>query len=319
MEEKVDVAINIFAKPWQTSLAILSILRMSGEHINKIWLQFEPMGSRFDTLSSYAIIKYLTQNDIKHEVSQPDKWLAREPVTDEMLKTWKGRAGIRYETAFENSNSRLLFLMHNDIWVFKDIIGALKKNIGDAFIIGELGQCWNCPAANPDIACEVMNQEKCTPLTYMEFRPTHAQLCQLYESARKKNVFIRPYDTDNFEGEFKEQPWPLPECRVNEWACLLNLELARPLTAPHATVYPPGAFRKCGDFNLDIITPFFRGMHAQGLTAKHFDIKKYIKHWVGTGNKSPGKYAFSEDRAKGLIQKHFPEYIEWLKNEGEKI
>lgn len=319
MSEKVDVAINILGKPWQTALSILSLIQWSGEHINKFWLQFEPVGSKFDSLSPYAIVKYLHERGVKYELSQPAVWLACNVPAAETFKSAESRYSIRYEHAFENSKARLLFLMHNDIWVRADIICVLKENMGEAFIIGELGQCWNCPAANEEVSREVMGQGKCTPDNYHDYKPDYQQLCALYRTARDKDIFVRPYDTENFEGEFKKQPWPLPECRVNEWACLIDLEKTRPLSLPWGKAWPPGTFRKCGSFNLDTITPFFRDIHAQGLYAKNVNVRKYLKHWVGTGNKTPGKYAFSEDRAKGLIEKNYPHYMDWLKSAGEKI
>ena len=53
--ETVDVAVNIFAKPFQTALSLLSLLKHSGEHVGVIWLQFEPYGSRHDAISPYYI------------------------------------------------------------------------------------------------------------------------------------------------------------------------------------------------------------------------------------------------------------------------
>ena len=37
----VDVALNVFAKPYQTALSVLSLLRFCRERINTIFFQFE--------------------------------------------------------------------------------------------------------------------------------------------------------------------------------------------------------------------------------------------------------------------------------------
>lgn len=317
--DKVDVAINIFAKPYQTALSILSLLDKSGPHINSFWLQFEPMGSKFDTSSPYAIAAYLRELGISCHISQPENWLAREAATDNMLKDANARLAIRYENAFENSKSKLLFLMHNDVFVLQDVLGDMKQKLGSAFAIGQLGQCWNCPAANAELARDVLGTPPCKPDSYQTIKPSHKQLCELYQEARKRGIFARPYEYDNFAGEFEEQPWPLPECRINEWAILINLELVRPLCIPHGDAWPPGAFRLCAGHNLDIITPFFRDLHAKGLHARHFDLSRQIKHWVGTGNKSALKYAYSEDRAQNLLKKHYPAYIDWLNKTDKNI
>lgn len=316
---KIDVAVNIFGKPYQTALSLLSLIKESGKHINKIWLQYEPVGSRHDRASPYAIVQYLRENTpFGIETSQPDNWLARQPVVKAILDDPAARMGIRYQYAFEKSNSRLLFIMHNDIFVFKDIIGVLEDKIEDAIACGFVGQCWNCPAANDGIMREVMNCSACSPERYLDTKPTHTQLCEIYKQARKKGIFARPYDKDGFKGEFAVNPWPLPECRVNEWACLINLEKARPLCAPVGNAMPPGAFGVCGEHNLDTAVPWFRDMHKAGFHANHVDVTRYVKHWVGTGNKTPLKYAHAEDNAATILHKHFPSFTIWLSEKSKK-
>lgn len=310
---KTDVAVNIFAKPFQTALSLLSLINHSKSHIGTIWLQFEPVGSKHDPIPAYFIAKYIT--DVLHlecQISQPDYWLDLNPPDENRLDEKSYRFGIRYQYAFENSPAEFLFLMHNDVFIFKDILGALIKNIGDYFAIGQLGQCWNCPAANFELMNEVMQSSACTPDNHLQIKPTKAQLQSLYRLAQEKGIFVRPYDVSD-QSEFSVQPWPLPECRINEWACLLNLKLARSLCRPTGNGYPPGAYRQCGPLTLDIGVPWFRHMYANGFQAKHFDISTYLKHWVGTGNNTAIKYAYSEDRALNLLKKYYPGYMTWLK------
>ena len=44
--DTIDVAMNIFAKPYQTALSVLSLFKHSGGHVGNVWLQFEPYGSQ---------------------------------------------------------------------------------------------------------------------------------------------------------------------------------------------------------------------------------------------------------------------------------
>ena len=309
----VDVAVNIFAKPWQTALSLLSLHRQSGQHINTWWLQFEPVGSKFDQLSPYWIVPYLNKElNLNVRVHQPDEWQARTPADPEKLKSLDYRRQLRYGAAFEDSQSPFLFLVHNDVFIRRNLVKALLQNIGDAFAIGQLGQCWNCPASNREIAASV-GCDACAPATYCDFRPDFETLGKLYKEARTKGFPARPYDRDNFSEEFEQQPWPLPECRINEWACLINMDLARDVKIPEGDVWPPGAYRECSSHNLDVVTPFFRDMHAHGFRARHFNIKPYMDHWIGTGNKSRIRYTYSEDRAKSLLEKFFPDYMKWLR------
>lgn len=308
---KIDVAVNIFAKPFRSSLALLSLVRQCGPHIGKLWLQFEPVGIKYDQIPAYCIYEYIRENDLAQcEASQPEIWLAREAADEALLRDKKRRMNLRYECAFENSKAPLLFLMHNDIYLIKDLLGPMRQVMGDAFAIGHVGQCWNCPAANAGLMAEVMGSPPCSSATYLDVRPDHKQLLALYAKAREKDKFCRPYKLDT--GEFAIRPWPLPECRVNEWACLINMEKARPLTIPHGEAWPPGAYRACGEFNLDIGVAWFRDLHAKGAAARHFDIYPYLKHWGGTGKNTPMRYAKEEDKALRLLRRHFGAFVDWV-------
>lgn len=311
---QTDVAINVFAKPYQTSLAVLSLLKQSGQHIGKIWFQFEPVATKLDRIAPYCIYEYVRENDLACcEVSQPDHWGARTPVTADDLKDASKRSGVRYQTAFENSHADFLFFMHNDVFFFKDLLGLLKREIGDAFVIGQLGQCWNCPASHSELTRKVMGRAPCTPDSYLEFRPDYQQLVDLYGKAREMEIFARPYDENGFTEEFRSSPWPLPECRVNEWAALVNLAKTRSFCAPFGPAFPPGAYRICGQHNLDIMVPWFRDLHQRGLFAKNYNVKSCLHHWVGTGNNTELRYSKNEGRALNILRKHFAPYVEWLR------
>ena len=315
--EKTDVALNIFGKPWSTALSLLSLIDKCGPNVGKIWPQFEPVGSKYDTLNPYLILKYLTEKGYNVSPSQPERWLELQPPSEDMLKSFESRSCIRYENAFEKSDAKYLMLIHNDVFFIKNLLEALLKNIGDAFIIGQLGQCWNCPASKESITSKIMNCPPCSPDAYQDFKPTIKQLRGLYAEAKTQGIFARPYDADNFNGEFEQNPWPLPECRVNEWACLINMDKIRNYCVPFGDAWPPGAYRLCAKNTLDIGVPFFRDLHQKNFRAKNFNIKPYLRHWVGTGKKTPIKYAQVEDNSKLLVEKYYPEFINWLKAEGK--
>lgn len=316
---KVDVAMNIFAKPFQTSLSLLSLIKNCKERIGKIWLQYEPVGSCYDKLDPYLIIEYIKEKfDIACNASQPDFWLDLEAADPDKLYDKNYRMAIRYQYAFEHSTNKRLFVMHNDVVILKDIIGDMNAQIGDAFAIGQIGQCWNCPANNSELALQVLNCPPCSPGRYSEFKPSYAQLCELYKLAREKNIFVRPYD-EGFEGIFDKQPWPLPECRINEWTCLIDLEKVQPTHLPYGDDFPFGGYLKCGPVNLDIGVAWFRDMHARGFHAKHFNLKGYIKHWVGTGNNTPHRYAINENNALAILRRNYKDYLNWLEEKTGKI
>ncbi len=311
---KVDVALNIFAKPLQTSLALLSLVKHCRKYIDKIWLQYEPVGSCYDKVNPYVVMEYITQTyNIPCIPSQPDIWIDLEAADIARFGDKNYRMAIRYQNAFENSKSKMLFVMHNDIVILKDIIGDMLDQIGDAFAICQIGQCWNCPAKNSELAKEVLGCGPCSPAKYDQIKPSYKQLCQLYKLAKEKNIFVRPYD-EGFEGYFDKRPWPLPECRVNEWACLVNLEKVQSSHLPFGNDFPFGGYLPCGPINLDIGVAWFRDMHSHGFHARHFDMHGYIKHWVGTGNNTPHKYAINENNALLILKRNFKDYLKWLES-----
>lgn len=188
--ERVDVAVNIFAKPFQTALSLLSLLRHSGQHINVIWLQFEPYGSQHDSISTYHIAQYLRELvGERCMVFQPDHWLDLKAADPSRFSDPAYRLGIRYQYAFEHSVGRKLFLMHNDVFVLKDILGEMLRQMGDAFALGALGQCWNCPASHETLMREALGRGPCGPGSYADFQPSYAELQRLYALARAAGRF----------------------------------------------------------------------------------------------------------------------------------
>ena len=177
--------------------------------------------------------------------------------------------------------------------------------------MGGLGQCWNCPAGHEALTQEVLGRSACGPRRYADFQLSYAQLQRLYAQARARGVFVRPYDL-GFAGIFDQQAWPLPECRINEWACLLDLEKTRAHCVPFGTILPPGAYRQCGPICLDIGVEWFRGLHKEGMRARHFELKPYLKHWVGTGKVTPKRYLLAEENALALLRRQYPDYLQWL-------
>ncbi len=307
----VDLALNVFAKPLQTSLSILSLLRHSGQYIDTIYLQFEPYGSAFDTASPYVVAEYLGE---QARIYQPKYWFELKAADPARYNDPEYRLSVRYQHAFENSDKRYLLTIHNDVLVMKDIVGAMLEHIDGHFAVGQIGQCWNCPAANAEaVAAALPGRAPCTPEAYAGFSLTPDELTRLYRIAAERGVFVRPYP-EGWTPYYAENGWPLPECRVSEWACLTDLSLTRPLTVPNGPVPPFGAFEPCGPICLDTAVGWFRELNRRGLRAKHLDIAPYLKHWVGNGKMTRAKYLKAEDNARRILERSFPDFVSWCKN-----
>lgn len=312
-EAKVDVAMNIFAKPYQTALSVLSLLKYSDRRIDKFHLQFEPAGSRYDAAPPYAVAEYLGE---RARVFQPEIWLECDAVRPERLGDPAYRLAVRYQSAFERTDKKYLFIMHNDVLIKGDIIGVLLKEIGAAFAAGQVGQCWNCPAHNADVAAECGFDAPCGPERYLEFMPDFDDLTRLYTAARSRGLSVRPYlegSREHYGPEAWPLAWPLPECRVNEWGCLADVEQTRPLVAPHGEIPPFGAFEPCGGVTLDTAVAWFRELHRRGLRAKHVPLDKYLRHWVGSHRMTRELHRQAELEAEGILLKAFPDFVAWCR------
>lgn len=268
---QVDIAINVYGKPRQTAVTLLSLLEHSGMHISRIHFTRErnqPFDADFEPL-----LKHLGDRAVQHV---PRFWLGARPQRSKWLMHFGSyRHSLRYQHAWETSKASHLFITHNDVLYKGDIIGAMLDRINGHVAIGPVGQCWNCPASFA---------KRCSPERFMNYRPSHAEWQKLAQEHRGPRAahYERVVDP--------KRSWPLPECRVNEWSMLVDLERARPLTMPHGKAVPLGAL-----YGLDIGTQWFHDVLNAGATVEHFDIAPYATHaWAsGTG----GGHAALSDRA----------------------
>jgi len=289
---QVDVAINVYGKPHQTAVTLMSLLKHSGAHIGRIHITLEkrqPFGAEFGTL--------LSMLGARATIHQPPFWFGVRPQRSKWLMHWSAyRRSLRYQHAWETSKAPYLFITHNDMLYNADIIGAMLKAINGHVAVGPVGQCWNCPAAFA---------KKCSPERFTTYRPGYAEWQQLVEQTPGPRAahYDRVVDP--------QQPWPLPECRINEWSMLVDLQRARPLTMPHGKAVPLGAL-----YGLDIGTQWFHDVFNAGATVEHFAIAPYANHaWAsstGGGHAAlsdKAVYDAEEARALEYLRTHHPEMV----------
>ncbi len=287
---KVDVAINIYGKPYQTIVAINSLLKYSGKHINKIYFIVE---KQQPNLEDIEIIKKNIQFE-NVEYFTPSIFLGwwsgkRVGLLNKILLYFKSyRYSIRYQYAFEKSKQEYLFVLHNDVIFYGDLIGKYLEQIESNIGIGEIGQCHNCPVFNI----------KCTPDAYQEYQPDLAEVMAHY----RKFPELRAERNGNYK--VAKKSWPLPECRLNEFAALINLKLAKKITVPYGKALPIGYFG-----HLDIGIDWFYDANNLGYRFKHFSFDQLAKHSWALPLRSSGhsslfnkdQYILEETIAKELI------------------
>lgn len=258
LSHTVDVAINIYGKPYQTAVTLLSLLRYSGQWINTIYLieeKKQPFGADIEfvkhLLSDYKTVHYVPRYFLgfSNLFKSYKRYLLNFPAF---------RYSVRYQYAWEKSVNPYLFVTHNDVLYTDDLIGAFLSQIGNAVGIGKVGQCWNCPAYTARL---------CEGNRYELYQPDFAEVRQLYKQfgSSRPSLF-----TDAIT---PKQPWPLPECRLNEFHAMINLRVARPVTMPYGSAYPFGVAD-----SFDQGARWFRQISQMGLRVKHFESDSYAQH-----------------------------------------
>jgi hypothetical protein len=215
----------------------------------------------------------------------------RKGLINQILLWFKSyRNSIRYQYAWEKSKSPFLFLMHNDMLIFDDLIGHYLSKIGPHAGIGQIGQCWNCPAFG----------SHCDGDRYWDFRPTPQEVVDLYESRPEGRAIVH-----GLVG-LDQKSWPMPECRLNEHAALIQMSIAKPVTSPRGSIQPIGIKNK-----LDNGIPWFHGMSQKGYRMINESYEPFAKHaWTnGTdcGHASlfdQDQYAREEEIAKQELTKY---------------
>lgn len=281
----VDVAINVYGKPYNTVATLYSLLKHSGQWIDKIYFITE---RKQPYNCSLELVREAFGNRLT--CFTPGLWLWVRPFhTRWLYRVNFFRKAVRYQYAWEQTDKDFLFITHNDVLYSNDIIGAMLPVVEGHIATGQVGQCWNCSAHFAGA---------CTPDTYTTYKPSYPELQQLlsaYPGSRAKDYQKGVPD--------KKHPWPLPECRLNEWTALINMKLARQVTMPHGKAVPFGAFH-----GLDIGTQWFHDVLNMGFTIPHFSLEPYARHaWAGStanGHSAlfdKAEYDFSETNAANWL------------------
>jgi hypothetical protein len=274
---KVDVVINVYGKPWQTLCTLKSLMKHSSKHIDKIFLIKEnkqPYDEKIDWIFPYFnnLVVY-TPNKYKFNVRSLN------------LNDNDERYSVRYQYGFEKSDKELIFVTHNDVLYTDDIIGDMINNIGDSVGIGEIGQCWNCPAKKSNL---------CSGDKFYNWNPTYDDVISL----------DLPHIRTNINNIDKINPKPMPECRLNEWACLINRNKS------NSETYPNGDTPLFGTYGIDMGDLWFKSLHLKNYSFVDYR-KNYIhSYWSESGNGyqtqlNENLYNKSEENAKKYYELNY--------------
>jgi hypothetical protein len=290
MANKVDVAINVYGKPYQTLAALKTLMMHCSRHIDNIYFILEKEQPYGHTRQDFNFI-INSFNNITLFV--PEYFLFISATDRERYRDTDYRYSLRYQYAWENTDKRYLYITHNDVIYKGDIIGEMLKTLHeyrDEYAgTGQVGACWACPA---------FFAEKCDGDRYLNYNPSYEEVLEVIEKYPPKRAFMEKPFSDYIDAK---QPMPLPECRLNEWACLIDLEKIRNEVVPFGTTDPLGTY-----IGLDLGIAFFRGLTLRGYKFKNFDIYQYCKHGWGPipGHNTllaPYYYCLAEKEAEGFL------------------
>jgi hypothetical protein len=275
--EKVDVVIHVYGKPWQTLCTLKSLMKHSGNHIDKIFFVKEPKQPYDDKID--WVVDYF-DNLIVYEPKHSILMYSVKNMNDE-----NDRFNSYSQYGFEKSDKKFIFITHNDVLYTDDIIGDMLNKINDSIGIGQLGQCWNCPANKANL---------CSGEKFYDWNPTYEEVISLG----------LPYVRTGIHNVDKTNPKPLPECRLNEWACLINREMSNKET------YPNGDTPLFGVFGPDSGVAWFRSLHLKGYKFINY-VEKYVhSYWsdLSCGYQTSlnnDYYVRAEENAKKYFMENF--------------
>ncbi len=299
MPQNIDVSVVYYGKPYQTIVSVLSLLKYSENHIDTVYITVEKK-QPFDQHGGIYIVLAAFKNKVKIKTYYPQFYYALGPLDDLEVKNNQNlRWSIPYQYALEKSDKLFVFIMHNDMLFHDDMIGQMLNDYTESDNklagLGSVGQCWSCPAG-PSFAnkCNGFVQHKTT------FTQTEASELHYLQNTPRKNLDIEIIESGRY--------FPLPECRLNEYACMIDTAIYRQNTLPNGS-------KRCfgGVWNgADLGTTWFYQMVNDGYKFKHLSLEQYANHSpfnsVGQGIQAYSKfdnYKLSEQNALDYLIKNY--------------
>lgn len=259
---KIDVCVCLYGKPYHTILAIKSLLKFSRQHIGTIYVVEEMKQPQGDLNGGYLLRQVFANEPVVF--FKPSQFYNLGALDAAQVRVDEAyRYSIPYQYVLEKSDKKYVMVMHNDCLFHGDIVEKMlslfAENNPKLAGVGPIGQCWNCPA---------FFEKKCDGATYDKFKPSQQEASELMA----RHEIPRREITERLIAENRVHP--LPECRLNEYAALIDTEIYRKTTLPLGdNVTYAGAW----DGN-DWGTVWFYQMVNQGFDFKHIVLEDYAKH-----------------------------------------
>lgn len=308
---KVDVAVQSYKKPESLIYTLLSLKKCCGKHIDTIYINDDCSGD--DITLHYAepeFLELMAPIKIKIRINDKPSGYTHTIVTKEVFsrksfvqklqllghflikraKWYSTTDDIRYQWAINNTDKKYIYLIHDDIKFFGDVLGLYISKMEEdnrMAVVGDLGGSKRCVFG----PCG----EKCSPQKInMGIFP-----CLSYPNMGKKSLF------HTLLGRYKRY------CRINEWSCLLNIDVCKELARSEGVFF--GNYESGGDVG----TYWFDRIISRGykfldpLPLKENRANYYLHWWQGYEghdvwvDKGNGKAQYESDMIKDKIKIEF--------------
>jgi hypothetical protein len=301
MRPQVDVGIAFYGKPYQTIVTIKSLIQHSGQYIDKIYISRERKQPHEDYVGIFKVIDYFRNDpNVRLVIQYPHHHLGLGVMDLERAKTdARWRQSIMYQYALETTDKKFMCIMHNDMLFHDDMIGVMLEQMmnGPENLIGmgSIGQCWSCPAGRDW-------GNKCNPFIFQDYVPSYEEAMELTEAYATPRQQIQKNVIKGGRVHI------LPECRLNEYCAMINVESYQKETVPNGNIGCYG-----GNWGgTDTATLWSHDVYQKGYRFKHITLEDYTKHAPfdstssGTqANNNRNLYHQSEEGAKEYIEKNY--------------
>lgn len=295
--EKVDVAICSYKKPESLIYTLFCIKKHCGNLIDNVYIHDD--FSNDGTIDFYLdknLIKAIAPIKINVRENKKNLGAFKTILTPKLQALTANQKSlvldgpkvvlsddendVRYQWAINSTNKKYLFVVHDDIKISDNIVALYLNTIknNNMAIVGDLGQCYRCfdsKKCSPELIMQGIKPHEYWPLTTFELIP--------YPRAFKR------------------------DCRINEWSCMINVEIARKLALEHNCYF--GNCENGGDTGVywfDKIVEL--GYNFADPLPTERDRAKYYQHmWQGYSGNSVwlGQAVYARDMIKEALKQEF--------------
>lgn len=280
--EKVDVAIQSYKKPESLIYTLLSLKEHCGDYIDTIYINDDCSGNGvIESYKSEELQKRMFPIKLKIRENTKKSGYTTTLLTKEMWKKKKIKNklqligyiplkrlsfhstsdNVRYQWAINNTDKKYIFLIHDDIKFFDNVLKLYLEKMQEnknLAIVGDLGGCEFCEFG----PCG----EKCSPEKILK----GIYPCKSYPiTGKRKNKILTLLGRVN------------RNCRINEWCCLINVFVAKKIENEFGIYF--GNYEAGGDVG----TYWFEKIIRLGydftdpLPTSNERIKYYLHWWQG--------------------------------------